>query len=86
MPERSILVWLAIGLAAGVAGHYVASASRRGGMVIHILTGITGALAAGFIAETMQWTPSGTWQNFVVAGIGAIVALATYHRLPARRP
>jgi uncharacterized membrane protein YeaQ/YmgE (transglycosylase-associated protein family) len=78
MPERSILAWLAIGLVVGVIGKLVMPGRNPGATVVSILIGIGGALLAGFIAETMQWTSSGTWQNFTVSTLGAMAALAIY--------
>lgn len=85
MPERSILAWLAIGLAAGVIGKLVAPGRNPGNMIVSILAGVGGALLAGFLAETMQWTRSGTWQNFAASMLGAVAALAIHWLARHRR-
>ncbi|MEO5937903.1 MAG: GlsB/YeaQ/YmgE family stress response membrane protein [Sphingomonas sp.] len=76
MPERSILAWLAIGLVVGVVGKFVMPGRYPGSMIVSILIGIGGALLGGLVAETMQWTPSGAWQNFVASFFGAAAVLA----------
>lgn len=78
MPERSILAWLAIGLVVGVIGKFIVPGRDPGGMIASILTGIAGALLGGFVTQTMQWTPSGAWQNFAASIIGAAATLGIY--------
>ena len=56
MPERGILGWLLIGLVAGVLGKFIMPGKDPGGFVVTILVGIAGALLAGFVAQTMNWT------------------------------
>lgn len=85
MPERSILAWLAIGLVVGVIGKFVLPGRDPGGMVVSILIGIAGALFGGFVAQTMQWTPSEAWQNFVASILGAVAILAIYRLVRHRR-
>jgi uncharacterized membrane protein YeaQ/YmgE (transglycosylase-associated protein family) len=85
VPERSILAWLAIGLVAGVLGKLIMPGKDPGGFIVTILIGIVGALLAGFVAETMQWTLSGAWQNYAAATGGAIVLLLLYRLMIARR-
>ena len=86
MPERSILAWLAIGLVVGVIGKIVVPGKNPGGLIVTILLGIAGALVAGFVAETMRWTASGTWQNYAAAVVGALIVLAIYRMARNRRP
>jgi len=85
MPERSILAWLAIGLVVGVIGKFVMRGQNPGGMVASILVGIAGALFGGFVAQTMQWTPSGAWQNFAASILGAVAALVIYRLVKHRQ-
>ncbi|QDZ08739.1 GlsB/YeaQ/YmgE family stress response membrane protein [Sphingomonas panacisoli] len=85
MPERSILAWLAIGLVVGVIGKLTAPGRKPGGWMAIILTGIAGALLAGFVAETMRWTTTGTWRNDAAASLGAIAALAVHRWLKNRQ-
>jgi uncharacterized membrane protein YeaQ/YmgE (transglycosylase-associated protein family) len=85
MPERSILGWLLIGLVAGVLGKFVMPGKDPGGFIVTILIGIAGALLAGFVAQTMNWTLVGGWQNYAAATAGAIVLLACYRVVVSRR-
>ena len=85
MPERSILGWLLIGLVAGVLGKFVMPGKDPGGFIVTILIGIAGALLAGFIAQTMNWTLVGGWQNYAAATAGAIVLLVLYRLVVNRR-
>jgi uncharacterized membrane protein YeaQ/YmgE (transglycosylase-associated protein family) len=85
MPERSILGWLLIGLVAGVLGKFVMPGKDPGGFIVTILIGIAGALLAGFVAQTMNWTLVGGWQNYAAATAGAIVLLVLYRLVVTRR-
>jgi uncharacterized membrane protein YdjX (TVP38/TMEM64 family) len=40
---------------------------------------------AGFVAQTMNWTLVGGWQNYAAATAGAIVLLALYRVVVSRR-
>ena len=85
MPERSILGWLLIGLVAGVLGKFIMPGKDPGGFIVTILIGIAGALLAGFLAQTMNWTLVGGWQNYAAATGGAVVLLALYRLVVSRR-
>lgn len=85
MPERSILGWLLIGLVAGVLGKFVMPGKDPGGFIVTILIGIAGALLAGFVAQTMNWTLVDGWQNYAAATAGAIVLLVLYRLMVNRR-
>ncbi len=85
MPERGILGWLLIGLVAGVLGKFIMPGKDPGGFVVTILVGIAGALLAGFVAQTMNWTLVGGWQNYAAATGGAVVLLALYRLVIGRR-
>lgn len=86
MPVRSILSWLAIGLVVGLLGKFVLPGKDASDVTGTILAGIAGALIAGFVAETMHWEMSGTWQNYVVSIAGAAVAVAVYRMARNHRP
>lgn len=85
MPERSILGWLLIGLVAGVLGKFLMPGKDPGGFIVTILIGIAGALLAGFVAQTMNWTMVGGWRNYAAATAGAIVLLILYRVIVKRR-
>jgi len=85
MPERSILGWLLIGLVAGILGKFIMPGKDPGGFVVTILIGIAGALLAGFVAQTMNWTLVGGWQNYAAATAGAVVLLGLYRLVVKNR-
>jgi uncharacterized membrane protein YeaQ/YmgE (transglycosylase-associated protein family) len=85
MPDRSILGWLLIGLVAGVLGKFLMPGKDPGGFIVTILIGIAGALLAGFVAQTMNWTLVGGWQNYAAATAGAVVLLVLYRLMVNRR-
>ena len=85
MPDRSILGWLLIGLVAGVLGKFLMPGKDPGGFIVTILIGIAGALLAGFVAQTMNWTLVGGWQNYAAATAGAVVLLILYRLVVSRR-
>ena len=85
MPERSILGWLLIGLVAGILGKWIMPGRDPGGIVVTVLVGIAGALLAGFVAESAGISLHGGWATYAAATGGAIVLLAGYRLVMARR-
>jgi uncharacterized membrane protein YeaQ/YmgE (transglycosylase-associated protein family) len=85
MPVRSILAWLAIGLVVGVFGKLVVPGKDRDGWTVMILVGIAGAVTTGFVAETMHWTDSGTWQSDSASAVGAVAALVLFRLVRRHR-
>lgn len=84
MPE-GILGWLLIGLVAGAIGKLVMPGRDPGGIVVTILIGIAGALLAGFLAQLVGASLDGFWRSYGAAILGAIVLLALYRLMIARR-
>lgn len=84
MPE-GIIGWLLIGLVAGVVGKLIMPGKDPGGCVVTILIGIAGALLAGFVAQSSGVTLDGFWRSYGAATLGAIVLLALYRLIIARR-
>jgi uncharacterized membrane protein YeaQ/YmgE (transglycosylase-associated protein family) len=85
MPQHSILGWLAIGLVAGALGRLLMPGRDPGGCVVTILIGIAGALLAGFIAQHLGWRIEHGWKNYAAATGGAVILLACYRLILARR-
>ncbi|MFL9840487.1 GlsB/YeaQ/YmgE family stress response membrane protein [Sphingomonas sp. ST-64] len=84
MPE-GILGWILIGLVAGILGKLIMPGKDPGGIIVTILIGIAGALLAGFIAPSIGVDLSTTLSSYVAATIGAVVLLALYRLVMARR-
>lgn len=84
MPE-GILGWLLIGLVAGALGKLIMPGKDPGGCVVTILIGIAGALLAGFVAQSSGVALDGFWRSYGAATLGAIVLLALYRLIIARR-
>ena len=84
MPE-GIIGWLLIGLVAGIVGKLIMPGKDPGGCVVTILIGIAGALLAGFVAQSFGVTLDGFWRSYGAATLGAIVLLALYRLIIARR-
>jgi uncharacterized membrane protein YeaQ/YmgE (transglycosylase-associated protein family) len=56
-----------------------------GGCIVTILIGIAGALLAGFVAQSSGVVLDGFWRSYGAATLGAIVLLALYRLIIARR-
>ena len=83
----SIIAWIILGLIAG----FIASklVNRTGeGLLLDIVLGVVGALVGGWLfrAFGMHGVSGLNLYSLVVAVVGAIVFLAVYHLLIARRP
>ncbi len=85
MPS-GILGWLLIGLVAGALGKLIMPGKDPGGIIVTILLGIAGALLARFITPVLGINiADSTWQAYAAATLGAIVLLALYRLVIARR-
>lgn len=56
-----------------------------GGIIVTILIGIAGALLAAFIAPAIGINLTGKFASYIAATIGAVVLLALYRVVIARR-
>jgi uncharacterized membrane protein YeaQ/YmgE (transglycosylase-associated protein family) len=85
MPQ-GILGWLLIGLVAGALGKLIMPGRDPGGIVVTILIGIAGALLAFYLTPVLGLeVRGGTWQAYAAATAGAVVLLALYRIVIARR-
>jgi len=85
MPERSMLEWVLIGIVLGVVLRLLMPGRDPGGFVVAILIGIVGAILGGALAQMMGWPIGIGWANDIAAALGAIVLLAAYRLILARR-
>jgi len=89
----SWLSWIFFGALAGWLASIVVRDQRPRGCLTNMLTGIVGAVLAGFIyqlATGKPWTFGWNWASFGVAMLGAIVLilvinLVTRSRIPPDR-
>jgi uncharacterized membrane protein YeaQ/YmgE (transglycosylase-associated protein family) len=84
MPD-GILGWILIGLVAGVLGKLIMPGRDPGGIIVTILIGIAGALLAGFVAPSIGVDISSTFRSYAAATLGAVILLAVYRLIMARR-
>lgn len=81
-----IIGWLLIGLVAGALGKLIMPGKDPGGIIVTILLGIAGALLAKFLAPMLGLDiEDATWQAYAAATVGAVVLLALYRLVMARR-
>ena len=80
-----ILSWIVMGLIVGVLAKFIMPGKDPGGCIVTILIGIAGALLAGFVAQSSGVSLDGFWRSYGAATLGAIVLLALYRLIVARR-
>ena len=85
MPH-GILGWLLIGLVAGALGKLIMPGKDPGGVIVTILIGIAGALLAFYLTPVLGIeVRDSTWQAYAAATAGAVILLALYRMVIARR-
>ncbi len=78
------LTWIVIGLLAGAIAKAITPGRDPGGCLVTIVIGVAGALAAGFIGQSIGWYDPGEGAGFLAAIVGAVLLLIIY-RFIARR-
>jgi uncharacterized membrane protein YeaQ/YmgE (transglycosylase-associated protein family) len=83
----AIVVWIVIGLIAGILAKWVMPGPDPGGIVVTVLIGIVGAFLGGWVLDLLGF--SGSTGNFSLASIltatlGAIILLVIYRLLTRR--
>jgi uncharacterized membrane protein YeaQ/YmgE (transglycosylase-associated protein family) len=83
----AIVVWIVIGLVAGILAKWVMPGPDPGGIVVTALIGIVGAFIGGWALNLLGF--AGSMGNFslgsiLMATLGAIVLLAIYRLLTRR--
>ena len=87
MRHIGIIAWIVVGLIAGILAKWVMPGPDPGGIITTILIGIIGALAGGFVINSLLGGPGVSGINLtsiLVATLGAIILLVIY-RLITRR-
>jgi uncharacterized membrane protein YeaQ/YmgE (transglycosylase-associated protein family) len=81
------VVWIVVGLIAGILAKWVMPGPDPGGVVVTALIGIVGALIGGWVFEWLGFGGSAgsfSLESILTATLGAIILLAI-HRLLTRR-
>ena len=82
----SILGWILFGLIVGALAKLVMPGRDPGGIIVTILLGIAGALLAKYLTPMMGLVIiDGTWQAYAAATAGAVILLAVYRLVMAKR-
>ena len=81
-----VLGWIVFGLIVGVIAKLLMPGRDPGGFIVTILLGIAGALVGGYIGRVAGWYGPNDTAGFLMSVLGAIVLLAIYRMLFARRP
>lgn len=82
----ALIVWIIVGLIAGVLGKLIMPGRDPGGVIVTILIGMAGALVGGFIMQGLFGLGGGGFiSTIIVATIGAIILLALYRLIAGRR-
>jgi uncharacterized membrane protein YeaQ/YmgE (transglycosylase-associated protein family) len=82
----SIVGWLAFGLLAGVIANKIVdtqAGGRRGGIFLDLTLGVIGAMGGGAMFNSFGEVSFASFNIFsmLIAIIGAVVVLLTYHAL-----
>jgi len=80
-----VLGWILFGLIVGVIAKLLMPGRDPGGIVVTMALGIAGALLGGFIGRAMGWYGANQGAGFLMSLVGAILLLALYRMLFARR-
>jgi uncharacterized membrane protein YeaQ/YmgE (transglycosylase-associated protein family) len=87
-----LISWIVFGLVAGVIAKLLMPGRDPGGCIITMLLGIAGAVIGGFLArvlgiagETGRFGDRGFLIRLVFAVLGAVIILAVYRMIAAKR-
>lgn len=78
MTLETLLIWIVVGLVAGVLASFVVGGV--GGILADIAVGIAGAFIGGWLFSALNVNaPGGLGGSILVAFVGAVVLLAVLH-------
>ncbi|HZS11284.1 MAG TPA: GlsB/YeaQ/YmgE family stress response membrane protein [Nitrospirales bacterium] len=81
-----VLGWIVFGLIVGAIAKLLMPGRDPGGFIITMLLGIAGALIGGYVGRAAGWYGPNDSAGFLMSVLGAIILLALYRMLFARRP
>ena len=79
-----ILIWIALGLVAGVLAKLIVPGKNPGGCAVTVLLGIAGALLAGYVGRVAGIYDAGERAGWIAATLGAAAILVVYNVLRRR--
>lgn len=80
------ILWMAlIGLVVGALAKLVMPGRDPGGVIVTALIGLAGGLLAGVIGRAAGWYNQNEGAGFIASIIGAVLLLAVYRMVVARR-
>lgn len=80
-----LIGWIIFGVVVGAIAKLVMPGRDPGGFVVTMALGIAGALIGGFLGRALGWYGPNDGAGFLMSVLGAIVLLALYRMLIARR-
>lgn len=79
-----LLIWIGLGLVAGILAKLIVPGRDPGGCVITILLGIAGALLAGYVGRVAGIYGPDERAGWIAATLGATAILILYNMLRRR--
>ncbi len=80
------IIWsIIIGFVAGLVAKFLMPGRDPGGFIITTLLGIIGAVVATYLGQAVGWYRPGEGAGFLGAVVGAVIVLAIYRMVVARR-
>lgn len=76
-----ILIWIGLGLVAGVLAKLIVRGKNPGGCVVTILLGVAGALLAGYVGRVAGFYGPAERAGWIAATLGAAAILIVYNIL-----
>ena len=82
----SWIIWIVLGLVAGIIAKFIMPGRDPGGFIITILLGIVGALVGGFISTKLGLGDVTGFNipSIIIAVLGAILLLVIYRAVKSR--
>src|SRR5262249_29205723 len=80
-----VLGWIVFGLIVGAVAKLLTPGRDPGGFFVTILLGIAGSLLGGYLGRAMGWYGRNQGAGLLMSIVGAVILLAIFHLLFARR-
>jgi uncharacterized membrane protein YeaQ/YmgE (transglycosylase-associated protein family) len=83
----SWIIWIILGLVAGILAKWIMPGRDPGGFIVTILLGIVGALVGGFISVRLGFgdVTGFNLPSIIIAVLGAILLLFIYRMIKKRQ-